>query len=70
MRISQKQLCAVMFAACVLGCHRPATTALADGRPAPELNGSLTWLNSTPLRLADLRGKVVLLDFFEYSCVN
>jgi thiol-disulfide isomerase/thioredoxin len=39
-------------------------------RPAPELTGSLTWLNSTPLRIADLRGKVVLLVFFEYSCVN
>ncbi len=59
-----------MFAAAVLGCHRSATTARVDGRTAPELNGSLTWLNSTPLRLADLRGKVVLLDFFEYSCVN
>jgi thiol-disulfide isomerase/thioredoxin len=59
-----------MCAAAVLVCHRSVTTAPTDGRPAPELNGSLTWLNSTSLRLADLRGKVVLLDFFEYSCVN
>ncbi len=41
-----------------------------SSRPAPELDGGLTWLNSPPLTLAELRGKVVLLDFFEYSCVN
>lgn len=70
MRISQKQVFIVIFAAAVLGCHRSVTTTPAGGRLAPELNGSLTWLNSTSLRLADLRGKVVLLDFFEYSCVN
>src|ERR1700691_2406373 len=70
MRIFQKQGCVVMFAAAVLGCHRSVTTPPMNGRPAPELNGSLTWLNSPSLRLANLRGKVVLLDFFEYSCVN
>jgi thiol-disulfide isomerase/thioredoxin len=70
MRIFQKQLCVVIFAAAVLGCDRPAITTFAGGRRAPELNGNLTWLNSTSLRLADLRGKVVLLDFFESSCVN
>ncbi len=48
------------------GCAKPRETA----RPAPELAGAFTWLNSPPLRLAELRGKVVLLDFFEYSCVN
>lgn len=37
---------------------------------APELDGVLTWINSDARRLSDLRGKVVLLDFFEYSCVN
>ncbi len=28
------------------------------------------WLNSQPLRLADLKGKVVLIDFWTYSCIN
>jgi len=59
-----------MITASLLGCKRPATTAVAPGRPAPELTGGLTWLNSTPVSLASLRGKVVLLNFFEYSCVN
>src|SRR5882724_478165 len=70
MRISKRQLCVVLFAAGVLGCGRAVVPPVEKLKPAPELDGGLTWLNSTPLRLAELRGKIVLLDFFEYSCVN
>ncbi|KAA0244887.1 MAG: hypothetical protein DYG83_07430 [Candidatus Brocadia sp. AMX2] len=39
--------------------------------PAPELAGGTAWLNvSKPLALADLKGKVVLLDFWTYCCIN
>ncbi len=39
--------------------------------PAPELTGGTAWLNvSRPLTLADLKGKVVLLDFWTYCCIN
>jgi thiol-disulfide isomerase/thioredoxin len=38
--------------------------------PAPEFPGGLKWLNSEPLRIDQLRGKVVLVDFWEYTCVN
>jgi thiol-disulfide isomerase/thioredoxin len=69
MRISLGQYIVVLFAAGLLGCGR-ATASRGEGKPAPELDGGLTWLNSTPVKLANLRGKVVLLDFFEYSCVN
>jgi thiol-disulfide isomerase/thioredoxin len=69
MRIPQKQWCIALVAASVLSCGRVAASR-EGGKPAPELNGGLTWLNSTPVRLAEMRGKVVLLDFFEYSCVN
>jgi cytochrome c biogenesis protein CcdA/thiol-disulfide isomerase/thioredoxin len=37
---------------------------------APELIPSGRWYNSEPLTLEDLRGKVVLLDFWTYSCIN
>ena len=36
----------------------------------PELNGATGWLNTPPLTRAALRGKVVLVDFWTYSCIN
>jgi cytochrome c biogenesis protein CcdA/thiol-disulfide isomerase/thioredoxin len=36
----------------------------------PELNGAVAWLNSPPLTRAGLRGKVVVVDFWTYSCIN
>ncbi len=38
--------------------------------PAPPIQGIDAWINSPPLRLADLHGKVVLIDFWTYSCIN
>jgi thiol-disulfide isomerase/thioredoxin len=37
--------------------------------PAPDFHAKL-WFNSPPLSLAQLRGKVVLVDFWEYTCIN
>jgi thiol-disulfide isomerase/thioredoxin len=36
----------------------------------PSLAGATGWLNSGPLALESLRGKVVLIDFWTYSCIN
>jgi thiol-disulfide isomerase/thioredoxin len=41
---------------------------LSDGMP--EFAGIEAWLNSGPLSERDLRGKVVLIDFWTYSCIN
>lgn len=59
--------------------HAPAAEPPARAMPAAardELNplldfsGATTWLNSAPLNAAALRGKVVLVDFWTYSCIN
>jgi thiol-disulfide isomerase/thioredoxin len=39
------------------------------GMPAPEITGQ-NWLNSAPLGLAELKGKVVLLEFWTFGCYN
>ncbi len=36
----------------------------------PSLGGATEWLNSPPLTAAGLRGEVVLIDFWTYSCIN
>lgn len=36
----------------------------------PEFDGASSWLNSQPLNIEALRGKVVLVDFWTYSCIN
>lgn len=44
----------------------PSVQAGLIGQPAPELTNEV-WINSMPLRLADLRGKVVLVEFWTYG---
>jgi cytochrome c biogenesis protein CcdA/thiol-disulfide isomerase/thioredoxin len=43
---------------------------LADFGLAPDFRDVTLWLNSEPLTMTALRGKVVVLDFWTYSCVN
>jgi cytochrome c biogenesis protein CcdA/thiol-disulfide isomerase/thioredoxin len=43
---------------------------LADEGSMPDLSGAVAWLNSPPLTRNSLRGKVVLIDFWTYSCIN
>jgi cytochrome c biogenesis protein CcdA/thiol-disulfide isomerase/thioredoxin len=48
-------------------------TALVNCGPAPDFKGITAWLNTPggrPLPIRELRGKVVLVDFWTYSCIN
>ena len=46
------------------------TVPLEDLGPAPELTGITAWINSEPTSLAALRGKVVLVHFWTFGCIN
>ena len=49
----------------------PVKTARTDDDPlAPELRGTGAWINSEPFALESQRGKVVLIDFWTYTCIN
>jgi len=55
----------------------PSPCGLVTAAPGPEdegrmpdLNGAVAWLNSAPLTSKALRGKVVLVNFWTYSCIN
>jgi cytochrome c biogenesis protein CcdA/thiol-disulfide isomerase/thioredoxin len=43
---------------------------LEDLGPAPEFTGITSWINSQPLTMASLRGKVVLVHFWTFACIN
>jgi thiol-disulfide isomerase/thioredoxin len=49
--------------------HRAEVHLPMEGE-LPSLGGATAWLNSPPLTAADLRGKVVLFDFWTYTCIN
>ena len=46
------------------------TPALSDEGPMPDLSGAVGWINSPALSSKSLRGKVVVIDFWTYSCIN
>jgi thiol-disulfide isomerase/thioredoxin len=48
----------------------PAVVQLPVEASLPSLAGATQWLNSPPLTVAGLRGKVVLVDFWTYTCIN
>ncbi len=73
---------ATLIAACLTGTAIPCVSAeVARGATAPfevaavqgtapDFAGITKWFNSAPVNIADLRGKVVLVNFWTYGCVN
>jgi cytochrome c biogenesis protein CcdA/thiol-disulfide isomerase/thioredoxin len=49
---------------------RTSKPGLPDYGPAPSLTSNGRWFNSPPLTMEKLHGKVVLIDFWTYSCIN
>jgi len=52
------------------GCAPGAQAEPARPTPAPEFTGISNWLNAPPQTIAGLKGKVVLVEFWTYSCIN
>jgi thiol-disulfide isomerase/thioredoxin len=50
--------------------HSTETASLPVEGRVPGFDGATGWLNSEPLAMDDLRGKVVLVDFWTYTCIN
>jgi thiol-disulfide isomerase/thioredoxin len=54
----------------LLAARHPAEIHLPREGELPSLGGATAWLNSPPLSTADLRGNVILIDFWTYTCIN
>ncbi len=66
-------LCSVLIVGCVSSLFAQEMNYFGERQRvrAPELNGGIGWLNTDkPLSMAGLKGKIVLLDFWTYGCIN
>ena len=54
----------------LLAARHPAAVPLPVEGELPSFSGATAWLNSPPLTAADLLGKVVLVEFWTYTCIN
>jgi thiol-disulfide isomerase/thioredoxin len=66
-------MCCLVFSSIAWGQRRARTpeNPFPQRVPAASLDGGVSWLNSSgPISLRDLRGKIVLLDFWTYCCIN
>lgn len=75
-RIWLMALVAIMAASCwgmMVAQTEPASDeppSIIGSSPLGGLSGATGWINSKPLKAKDLKGKVVLVDFWTYSCIN
>jgi thiol-disulfide isomerase/thioredoxin len=68
---TRRSMLATAAAAGAFGLARLAAPSYAQDVPATDyLRNATPWLNSRPLTTAELRGKVVVIDFWTYTCIN
>src|SRR5262249_50811312 len=65
-----KNLVSWIAAAALVGGVGAVASGTRDEGRMPDLDGAVAWLNSAPLSSKALRGKVVLVNFWTYSCIN
>ena len=53
-----------------IGVEAQNTQSILGSSPLYSLSGADGWINSKPLSVKELEGKVVLVDFWDYSCIN
>jgi thiol-disulfide isomerase/thioredoxin len=68
--INQQRRRFLAAAAASFGAIRLARAQSDEPRPMPSFEGATGWLHSKALTPADLRGRVVLVDFGTYTCIN
>ena len=59
-----------LLLASLLALAAPIEAVAQDKGTLQRFDGAKTWFNTPPLSASDLRGKVVLVDFWTYTCVN
>ncbi|MBM4260272.1 MAG: hypothetical protein FJ145_02410 [Deltaproteobacteria bacterium] len=62
----RRKLGALLLGLVLAGVVSDRASAIPLGKPAPEIAGS-SWINSAPLTTKDLRGQVVLVEFWTYG---
>ena len=60
----------MVLAALFAGFTGAAQLSGSGEKKIPSFSGATGWLNSQPLTEASLRGKVVLVEFWTYTCIN